>query len=51
MEFTQNRRNHQHGLVDLSIFTKVMTIDEYIDAWEKGLDPWAGGGDPENKVK
>lgn len=42
---------HQYGLNDLSIFTKVMTIDEYIDAWEKGEDPWLGGGDQENKVK
>ncbi|SKC55070.1 cysteine hydrolase family protein [Maledivibacter halophilus] len=42
---------HQYGLNDLSIFTKVMTIDEYIDAWEKGEDPWLGGGDQENKVE
>ncbi len=42
---------HQYGLNDLSIFTKVMTIDEYIEAWDKGLDPWIGGGDTENKVK
>ncbi|MCF6463062.1 cysteine hydrolase family protein [Clostridium sp. Cult1] len=42
---------HEYGLKDLSIFSKVMTIDEYIDAWEKGLDPWEGGGDPENKVE
>lgn len=42
---------HEYGLNDLSIFTKVMTTDEYIDAWEKGIDPWLGGGDAENKVK
>jgi nicotinamidase-related amidase len=42
---------HQAGLKDLSIFTKVMTIDEYIDAWEKGYDPWIGAGDVENKVE
>lgn len=42
---------HEHGLVDLSIFTKVMNLDEYIDAWEKGEDPWLGGGDAENKVE
>jgi nicotinamidase-related amidase len=42
---------HVHGLVDLSIFTKVITLDEYISAWEQGLDPWIGGGDQENKVK
>ena len=42
---------HEYGLNDLSIFTKVMTIDEYINAWENGEDPWIGGGDKENKVK
>ncbi|WGX75266.1 hypothetical protein QJS64_14645 [Paraclostridium bifermentans] len=42
---------NEAGLRDLSIFTKVMTIDEYIDAWEKDLDPWVGGGDTENKVE
>jgi nicotinamidase-related amidase len=42
---------HEYGLKDLSIFAKIMTIDEYMDAWEKGLDPWEGGGDKENKVK
>ncbi len=42
---------HEYGLKDLSIFAKVMTIGEYVDAWEKGLDPWEGGGDRENKVE
>ncbi len=42
---------HEYGLNDLSIFTKVMTIDEYIDAWDNDKDPWIGGGDKENKVK
>ncbi len=42
---------HASGMRDLSIFTKVMNFDEYRDAWEKGLDPWVGGGDPENKVE
>ena len=42
---------HEYGLKDLSMFSKIMTIDEYIDAWEKGIDPWEGGGDRENKVK
>ena len=42
---------HQYGLNDLSIFTKVMSIDDYINAWENGEDPWLGGGDTENKVK
>jgi len=42
---------HEYGLNDLSIFTKVMTIDEYIAAWDNGEDPWLGGGDKDNKVK
>lgn len=42
---------HEYGLKDLSIFTKVMTLDAYIDAWEKGEDPWVGGGDADNKVE
>ena len=42
---------HEYGLKDLSIFAKIMTIDEYKEAWEKGLDPWEGGGDKENKVE
>lgn len=42
---------HKHGLVDLSIFTKVMTLDDYIADWEAGRDPWVGGGDQQNKVK
>lgn len=42
---------HLNGLKDLSIFTKVMTIDEYIQAWENGEDPWAGGGDAKNEVE
>lgn len=42
---------HEYGLKDLSIFSKVMTIDEYFKAWENGEDPWLGGGDAENKVE
>lgn len=43
---------HEAGLKDLSIFSKLMTIDQYKDAWEKGIDPWQdGAGDPENKVE
>ncbi len=42
---------HEYGLKDLSIFTKVMDLDEYIQAWEKGEDPWLGGGDQANKVE
>ena len=48
---SKNDEMHEAGLRDLSLFTKIMTIDEYIDAWEKGLDPWVGGGDQENKVQ
>ncbi|ABR50654.1 isochorismatase hydrolase [Alkaliphilus metalliredigens QYMF] len=42
---------HEYGLNDLSIFTKVMTVDQYIQAWENDEDPWVGGGDAQNKVK
>ena len=48
---SKNDEMHEAGLKDLSMFSKIMTIDEYIDAWENGLDPWEGGGDKENKVK
>lgn len=48
---SKNDEMHENGLKDLSIFTKIMTIDEYINAWENGLDPWIGGGDTENKVE
>lgn len=48
---SKTQEMHEHGLVDLSIFTKVMNLDEYIAAWDRGEDPWVGGGDPTNKVK
>lgn len=48
---SKTQEMHEYGLNDLSIFTKVMTIAEYQDAWDKGVDPWVGGGDVENKVK
>lgn len=48
---SKNQEMHEYGLNDLSIFTKVITMDEYMDAWEKGIDPWVGGGDTENKVE
>ena len=48
---SKTQEMHEYGLNDLSIFTKILTIDEYIDAWEKGLDPWIGGGDQDNKVE
>lgn len=48
---SKNKEMHEYGLKDLSIFTKVMTIDEFINAIDNELDPWIGGGDKENKVK
>ncbi|MBU5436946.1 cysteine hydrolase [Tissierella sp. MSJ-40] len=48
---SKTKEMHEYGLNDLSIFSKVMTIDEYVQSWEKGLDPWKGGGDRENKVE
>ncbi|WP_425538602.1 cysteine hydrolase family protein [Microaceticoccus formicicus] len=42
---------HEYGLNDLSIFTKLLKINDYIKAWEDGVDPWIGGGDTQNKVK
>lgn len=48
---SKTQEMHEYGMNDLSIFTKIMTIAEYEDAWDKGIDPWAGGGDQENKVK
>jgi len=48
---SKTQEMHEHGLVDLSIFTKVMNLDEYMAAWDRGEDPWVGGGDPQNKVK
>ncbi len=47
---SKNDEMHEYGLNDLRIFTKVIPIDDYINAWEKGEDPWLGGGDTENKV-
>lgn len=48
---SKTKEMHEYGLKDLSMFTKIMTIDEYIKAWENGEDPWLGGGDKENKVE
>ncbi|MTI70404.1 MAG: cysteine hydrolase [Firmicutes bacterium] len=48
---SKTQEMHEYGLKDLSLFSKVMTIDEYINAWENGEDPWIGGGDTENKVE
>lgn len=42
---------HDYGLKDLSLFSKIMTIDEFIDAINKGENPWLGGGDTGNKVE
>ncbi|NLK43931.1 MAG: cysteine hydrolase [Tissierellia bacterium] len=49
--YSKTQEMHEYGLKDLSIFTKLMTFDEYKEAWENGIDPWVGGGDPENKVE
>lgn len=48
---SKNEEMHRHGLTDLSLFSKILTIDEYIAAWERDEDAWAGGGDRENKVE
>lgn len=48
---SKTQEMHEAGLRDMSMFAKIMTIDEYIEAWEKNIDPWTGGGDRENKVK
>lgn len=48
---SKTKEMHQWGLTDLSLFAKVMTLDEYIAAWEAGEDPWTGGGDRLNKVE
>lgn len=48
---SKTKEMHKYGLKDLSMFTKIMTMDEYIKAWENGEDPWLGGGDKENKVE
>ena len=42
---------HQNGLRVLQAFTKLMTIDEYMDAIDKGIDPWEGAGDQDNEIK
>lgn len=48
---SKTQAQHESGLVDLSIFTKLMTIDEFTAAVDAGQDAWAGAGDPSNKVK
>ncbi|SEF42074.1 Nicotinamidase-related amidase [Caloramator fervidus] len=48
---SKTQEMHESGLRDLSLFAKIMTIDEYIEAWENGIDPWIGAGDRENKVE
>jgi nicotinamidase-related amidase len=42
---------HKAGLVDLSIFTKVIDSPEFMASIDAGQDPWIGGGDQENKVQ
>ena len=41
---------HESGLVDLNIFTKLVSIDEFIAAIDGGQDPWQGAGDTANKA-
>lgn len=48
---SKTQEMHESGLRDLSLFSKIMTIEEYMDAWEKGIDPWTGAGDTQNKVE
>lgn len=48
---SKTQEMHEGGLRDMAIFAKVMTTDEYIDAWEKGIDPWKDAGQPENKER
>jgi nicotinamidase-related amidase len=42
---------HEYGLNDLSIFTKVQDMKDFMDAIDRGEDPWLGGGDQANKVE
>ncbi|MCD5414734.1 MAG: cysteine hydrolase [Clostridiales bacterium] len=42
---------HEYGLNDLSLFAKILTIDEFTNAIDSGIDPWIGGGDTQNKVE
>ncbi len=44
------QEQHEHGLIDLNIFTKLVTIDEFTAALEAGQDPWLGAGDTANKA-
>ncbi|QTF08603.1 cysteine hydrolase [Brenneria izadpanahii] len=48
---SKNEEMHKHGLTDLSLFSKIISIDDYIADWEAGRDPWVGGGDQENRVE
>ena len=35
---------HEYGLNDLGLFAKILTIDEFTNAIDNGIDPWIGGG-------
>ncbi|MCG8708023.1 cysteine hydrolase [Brenneria sp. 4F2] len=48
---SKNDEMHKHGLTDLSLFSKIISIDDYMADWEAGRDPWVGGGDQENRVE
>lgn len=42
---------HEYGLNDLGLFAKILTIDEFTNAIDNGIDPWIGGGDTQNKIE
>lgn len=48
---SKNEEMHHAGLTDLSLFSKIISIDDYIADWEAGRDPWIGGGDQKNQVE
>jgi nicotinamidase-related amidase len=48
---SQTDEMHRAGLVDLSLFTRIMKLDEYIAVWEAGQDPWLASGEKLNKAE
>lgn len=49
---SKTQEMHEYGMNDLSIFTKVMSIEEYQNAIDAGIDPSEeGAGDPDNIVE
>jgi len=47
---SQDDAQHESGLVDLRIFTKVISSKEFMNAIDNGQDPWLGAGITEKKV-